>query len=97
MTLLLLAVAVAVVAGAYALTQDHIESRNLKAALWEHYELERRLGAGKARELCAHRYVTFGQTGVPGVVTMTSKWCRVCGSHLGPAKLKDSLFGGTWV
>jgi hypothetical protein len=40
--------------------------------------------------------VQFGQTGTPGVATATTKWCRVCGGNLGPAKLKESPFGNRW-
>ena len=57
---------------------------------------EHKLGAVSARKKCAHEYVQFGQTGTPGVATATTKWCRVCGGNLGPAKLKESLFGNRW-
>ena len=50
-----------------------------------------------AREHCPHRLFTLSQTGVPGVITVTNKWCRVCGKDLGPARLKKSLFGNQWV
>jgi hypothetical protein len=53
----------------------------------------------KAREIyassrqCDHKFFTLGQTGVPGVITLTTKWCKVCGKNLGPAKLVK----GKWV
>ena len=57
---------------------------------------EHELGRDPARKKCAHSFVQFGQTGVPGVATATTKWCRVCGASLGPAKLKESIFGNRW-
>jgi len=40
-------------------------------------------GSDYARAQCRHKYTTQGQTGTPGVVSMTTKWCRVCGAYLG--------------
>jgi energy-coupling factor transporter transmembrane protein EcfT len=50
-----------------------------------------------AREHCPHRMVTFSQTGVASVLTFTHKGCKICGKNLGPAKLKESIFGNRWV
>jgi hypothetical protein len=61
------------------------------------YELdEYKNGPTAARSRCAHAFVAFTQTGIPGMVTMTKKWCAVCRMDLGSAKLVDSIFGNFW-
>ena len=68
----------------------------LEVARKEYVEIEKQYGSIRGRDHCPHKVVSFGQTGVPGVVTMTTKWCKVCGKNLGPAKLKTSMFGNRW-
>lgn len=70
-----------------------IESRKLAAAWKEYDDLLRTHGSG---DLCPHRIFIFGQSGVPGVVVMTNKWCVTCKKDLGPAKLVESIFGNRW-
>jgi hypothetical protein len=70
--------------------------KKLDAAREEFAEIAKEYGTIRGRDHCPHKVVTFGQTGVPGVVTMTTKWCNVCGKHLGSAKLKTSMFGNRW-
>jgi len=36
-----------------------------------------------APELCLHKKVQFTQQDL-GVITFTTKWCKVCGKNLGP-------------
>jgi hypothetical protein len=72
------------------------ERARLKAARDAYQRDEHELGREAARGKCSHASVQFGQTGVPGVATATTKWCRVCGAALGPAKLKESVFGNRW-
>ena len=48
-------------------------------------------------ERCPHRAFEIGQTGVQGLIVLTTKWCKYCGKSLGPAKLKWSIFGRRWV
>jgi hypothetical protein len=76
---------------------DRILRKKLKSARAEYEQIEKEYGYN-AREHCPHRLVEFGQTGVPGVVTMTTKWCKVCGKYLGSAKLKKSIesLGVSW-
>ena len=54
------------------------------------------LGRTRAQATCKHEFFELGQTGVPGIVTVMRKWCRVCGANLGPAKPKHSIFGKRW-
>lgn len=68
----------------------------LNAARREYEKNEYALGKNAARAQCKHEFIQFGQTGVPGVITLTTKWCRVCRKDLGPAKLKESIFGNHW-
>ena len=76
--------------------RDEAERRKVAAAR-DAFERERsKIGRQAALAKCAHAFVEFGQTGIPGVVTMTTKWCRVCGANLGPAKLRESIFGDRW-
>jgi hypothetical protein len=70
--------------------------KKLKAAEKEYSEIVKKYGSINGREHCPHRVVQFGQTGVPGVVTVTIKWCKVCGKNLGSATLKTSIFGSKW-
>ena len=72
------------------------QSAKLREARREYEENEYAVGREKARAQCKHAYIQFSQTGVPGVITLTTKWCRVCGADLGPAKLKESIFGNHW-
>ena len=72
------------------------EWKKLQNAREEYAEIEKKYGHINSREHCPHKMVAFGQTGVPGVVTMTTKWCKVCGKNLGPATLKTSIFGNKW-
>lgn len=70
--------------------------KKLEAAREEYLELEKKFGYIKAREHCLHKAIEFGQTGASGVVTVTTKWCKVCKKNLGSAHLKKSLFGNRW-
>jgi hypothetical protein len=76
--------------------QKSLHWKKLEAARAEYAEIEKKYGYIAGREHCPHRVVEFGQTGVPGVVTLTTKWCKVCKKHLGSAKLKTSIFGNRW-
>lgn len=71
------------------------EQRKLTAAWREYDELVYKHGYD-AKEHCPHRVVEFGQTGVAGVITMTTKWCKTCKKHLGSAKLVESFWGNRW-
>jgi hypothetical protein len=51
----------------------------------EYDKIINRYGLLNAPDHCPHRIVQIGQTGVPGVVTMTSRWCKICGKYLGAA------------
>jgi hypothetical protein len=68
--------------------------RRLQTAREEYYEIQKEHGYN-AREYCPHRLFSLSQTDA-GVMTMTDKWCKVCGKHLGPATLKRSIFGKKW-
>jgi hypothetical protein len=72
------------------------KSTKLKEARDEYGKNEYALGKDAARAQCKHEFIQFGQTGVPGVITLTTKWCLVCRKDLGPAKLKESIFGNHW-
>lgn len=72
-----------------------IKAARFERAEAEYREIQARYGSA-APAHCAHRYFSFSQTGVPGVVTMTRKWCKICKSDLGPATLKESIFGKRW-
>ena len=74
-----------------------IEYRRLAAARREYGEIEKQYGHITGREHCPHKVVQFGQTGTAGVITLTTKWCKVCGKNLGPATLKKSFFGNRWT
>lgn len=71
------------------------EQRALSAAWREYCDLQNRYG-DEAKEHCPHRVIEFGQTGVAGVVTVTTKWCKTCRKHLGSAKLVESMWGNYW-
>ena len=73
-----------------------IDGRRMDRALAEFREIEL-AHPYSARDHCPHRMVRLGQSGVPGVVAMTTKWCRVCRASLGPATLKRGLFGSYWT
>lgn len=72
-----------------------ISATRLDRARAEYRELQKQYGSS-APAYCPHRYISLSQTGVPGVVSMTHKWCRICGKHVGTAKLKESIFGNRW-
>lgn len=72
-----------------------MESRKLNAA-WKEYDALQLRHGSDVRDVCPHRVVVIGQSGVPGVVTMTNKWCKTCKKDLGPAKLVESIFGNRW-
>jgi hypothetical protein len=76
--------------------QKNRQWKKLEIARAEYAEIEKKYGYIAGREHCPHRVVEFGQTGVPGVVTMTTKWCKVCRRNLGAVKLKQSMFGNRW-
>jgi hypothetical protein len=76
---------------------SNMEWKKLKAAENEYLEIAKNYGSVNAREHCPHRIVEFSQTGIVGVVTLTTKWCKICGKNLGPAKLKESIFGNRWT
>lgn len=81
-------------AGAVTLADYLARGRRLRRARDEYSKLQREHGDG-AQEQCPHRLFSISQKDI-GVMTMTDKWCRVCGKHLGPAKLKKSIFGNSW-
>jgi hypothetical protein len=56
------------------------KATKLKEARHEYEKNEYALGRDAARAQCRHEFTQFGQTGVPGVITLTTKWCRVCRS-----------------
>jgi hypothetical protein len=91
------AVLIAVVIAAAVSASSARERARLKALRDAYERDEHALGREAARKKCAHAFVQFGQTGIPGVATATTKWCRVCGAALGPAKLKESIFGNRWT
>jgi hypothetical protein len=70
------------------------DNRKLRREQEEYRELQIRHGAA-AREHCPHRRITLSQNDI-GVLVMTDKWCQICGAHLGPARLKESIFGNKW-
>lgn len=79
-----------------AVMRSNRQRARFEEARREYYKNEDAHGMEAARAQCKHEFTQFGQTGVSGVVTMTTKWCRVCGADLGPAKLKESIFGNHW-
>ena len=81
-------------AGAVVITGNIVIGRRLRRAQDEYYKLQREFGYD-AKNQCPHRLFTISQKDI-GVFTMTDKWCRVCGKHLGPAKLNKSIFGKKW-
>ena len=81
---------------AIAVIHSNRKAAKLEAARREYEKHEYALGKTAARAQCQHEFIEFGQTGVPGVITLTTKWCRVCRADLGPAKLKESIFGNSW-
>ncbi len=92
----LIALAVLFVCGLlWALVAYINEQRKLTAAFREYDEIVEKYGYD-AKEHCPHRVIQFGQTGVAGVVTVTTKWCKTCGKHLGSAKLVESVWGNRW-
>ena len=51
------------------------------------------IGFTAAQAECPHAFVTYTQSGVPGVITVPRRLCQVCRSDLGAAKLR----GGRWT
>jgi hypothetical protein len=90
---LFLPIVIAIVA---ATARDGFARKRLAAARDAFQREEFKLGRAAAVKNCGHAFVQFGQTGTPGVATATTKWCRICGSSLGPAKFKESPFGNRW-
>lgn len=82
--------------GAWVLRERRVHDRR-EAARRAYEEDAYKNGPTAAKARCAHAFVTFTQSGVPGIVTVTKKWCAVCRSDLGPAKLVESLFGNYWT
>jgi hypothetical protein len=79
-------------------TVNWVQDKRIQTARYEYAEIEKQYGSTEGKEHCAHRMVEFSQTGCPGVMTMTLKWCKICGKNLGSAKLKESkIFGNKWV
>lgn len=72
-----------------------VSGARLERARAEYRELQKQHGSS-APAYCPHKYISLSQTGVPGVVSMTHKWCRICGKHVGTATLKESIFGNRW-
>jgi hypothetical protein len=62
------------------------QGKKFAAAKAEFDVLEQKHGFYKAKELCPHRVTVDGQSGVPGVVTLRTKWCKVCGGLVPPKK-----------
>ena len=79
-----------------AVMRSNRKAARLEAARREYEANEYALGREAARAQCKHEFIQFGQTGVPGVITLTTKWCLACRANLGPAKLKESIFGNSW-
>lgn len=80
---------------AFRMTVLHHERKTLELAR-EEYRTIQIEHPYNSQENCPHRLVSLSQSEVPGIMTMTDKWCKVCGKHLGPAKLRRSIFGDKW-
>ncbi len=96
MTLLLGFVTFAVVVFAAKAWRDERRYRAREAARRVFEEDQSRHGRDAARARCPHAFKTFTQTGVPGVVTMTKRWCAVCRLDLGAAEHVSGWFGDYW-
>lgn len=72
------------------------QNRKIDEAREGYSKILAKYGTIEGQKRCPHEFTQFGQTGVPGVTTMTTKWCRICGAYLGPATLKRSIFGNYW-
>lgn len=70
--------------------------RRLLRAQKEYARLEIQHGVVGAREHCPHSLFRLSQTGVPGVVVLTHKWCLLCGKNLGTARLQKTWYGHRW-
>jgi hypothetical protein len=75
--------------------EEALSARRIQKARDQYYELQK-VHLYNARDYCPHRFISLSQTDA-GVMTMTDKWCKICGKHLGPAKLKKSIFGNKWI
>jgi hypothetical protein len=73
-----------------------LERRKFLAACQEFDELKAKYGYLGALDRCPHKVITIGQSGTPGVITTTIKWCKICGGYVGAAKLRESIFGNKW-
>ncbi len=89
-------VAVILIAAVYSSRNAAKLATRIATSRDEFARAEFELGRTRAQAQCKHEFFELGQTGVPGIVTVTRKWCRVCGANLGPAKLKHSIFGKRW-
>jgi hypothetical protein len=93
--LLILGATAAALFSAWVLRERRVhDAREAARRAYEEDAYENGPTAAKSR--CAHAFTTFTQSGVPGVVTVTKKWCAVCRSDLCPAKLVETLFGNYW-
>jgi hypothetical protein len=93
--LLALGAASAALFGAWVLRERRVHDAR-EAARRAYEEDAYKNGPTAAKSRCAHAFVTFSQSGIPGIVTVTKKWCAVCRSDLGPAKLVEGWFGNRW-
>jgi hypothetical protein len=94
MTLLYILGSIILFLAAVTIIDKIFRDRRLQTAREEYCEIQKEHGYN-AREHCPHRFFPLSQADA-GVMTMTDKWCKVCGKHLGPAKLKTSIFGNRW-
>lgn len=95
MTLLYILGSIILIFIAVMIIANYFGDRRLQSAREEYYEIQKEHGYN-AREHCPHRFFSLTQKDA-GVMTMTDKWCKVCGKHLGPATLKRSIFGNKWM
>lgn len=75
---------------------DGLRAGRLRRARTEYAALESQYGVVVARARCPHRMFQLSQTGVPGVVTLTTKWCLLCGRNIGSARLRRTWYGHRW-
>jgi hypothetical protein len=59
------------------------DGKKREDALREHDKMIQTHGYYAARELCSHKRIQLTQQDF-GVITFTTKWCKVCGKNLGP-------------